>query len=118
MNKNKKKEISLSWQDFVAMGNPENAPKTEEKTIRYDFSQETIRIHLEKKGRGGKEVSIVKGFSGPKEILQNWAKELKKECGVGGSVKNNEIIIQGNNRDKILQILKSKGIKNIKLSGG
>jgi translation initiation factor 1 len=116
---NKKKETSLSWNDFIKLGNPENAPDLpKQEELKFDLSKEIIRIHLEKKGRGGKEVSIVKGFSGTEKMLNDLGKTIKKKCGVGGSVKDGEIIIQGNKRSMILKILNDLGYNNVKLAGG
>lgn len=69
------------------------------------------------KGRGGKTVTIIKGFIGSEEDLKDLGKMLKQKCGVGGSVKDGEIIIQGNYRDKLMQILKNKEY-NVKRVGG
>lgn len=115
-----KKETSLSWDDFKKMGNPENAPDIpEENEEKVDHSSFVIRVHLEKKGRGGKSVSLIRGLEDlPNEELNQLGKHLKSQCGVGGSVKNGEIIIQGEHRDKIIKILKEKGFKNIKKAGG
>ena len=81
-----------------------------------DPSQQQVRIHLDRKG-GGKIVSIVKGLEETMDVLMVIAKELKRGCGVGGSVKNGEILIQGNKREKIQQLLIKKGYA-VKLSGG
>ena len=114
-----KKETNLSWDDFIKMGNPDNAPELPEEKEDIDFSSFVIRVHLEKKGRGGKAVSLIRGLEDlAKEELETLGKELKSQCGVGGSVKNGEIIIQGEHRDKIIKILKEKGYKNIKKAGG
>jgi len=76
-----------------------------------------LEAHFSNKGRGGKTVTVVTGFVGEENDLKKLGKLLKTKCGVGGSVKDNEIIIQGNYRDKIMQILKKEGY-NIKRVGG
>lgn len=76
-----------------------------------------LEAHFSNKGRAGKTVTVVTGFVGCEDDLKNLAKLLKTKCGVGGSVKDNEIIIQGNYRDKIMDILKKEGY-NIKRVGG
>jgi len=84
--------------------------------IRRDPSDQKVRLHLDRRG-GGKVVSIVKGLTEPLDTLNTIAKELKKGCGVGGSVKKGEILIQGNKRGIIQNILLKKGY-DVKLSGG
>lgn len=79
-------------------------------------SLQKVRLHLDRKG-GGKIVSVVRGLSESVNSLNQISKELKKACGVGGSVKNGEILIQGNKRDIIQNILLKKGYE-VKLSGG
>lgn len=115
-----KKETNLSWDDFKKMGNPENAPEiNEEDQENIDYSAFTIRVHLEKKKRGGKSVSLIRGLEDlSQDKLNELGKHLKSKCGVGGSVKNGEIIIQGEHRDKIIGLLKERGYKNIKKAGG
>ncbi len=76
-----------------------------------------VRIHLETKGRKGKGVSIVKGLPLDKSALKALAKELKQKCGVGGSVKEFDIEIQGDHRDQLLSLLQKKGY-TVKKSGG
>ena len=83
---------------------------------RRDPSDQKVRLHLDRRG-GGKVVSIVKGLIEPPDTLNTIAKELKKGCGVGGSVKKGEILIQGNKRGTIQNILSKKGY-DVKLSGG
>jgi len=86
------------------------------QSLAIDPSQQQVRLHLDRKG-GGKIVSIVRGLQESNDVLTVIAKELKKGCGVGGSVKNGEILIQGNHREKIQKLLSKKGYA-VKLSGG
>lgn len=80
-------------------------------------NQQRLEAHLDKKNRGGKVATIIKGFQGNEDDLKTLGKMLKTKCGVGGAVKDNEIIIQGNFRDKVMQILQNEGYA-VKRVGG
>lgn len=79
--------------------------------------QQDLRIFLETKNRGGKAVSVVKNFVGSTEDLESLGSKLKKLCGVGGSVKDGDILVQGDFRDKILKYLNEQGYKAKKAGG-
>ena len=82
--------------------------KSEISSEIVESSKQDFRIHL-KRRPGGKIVTIVKGFIGKQVQIKTIGKKLKKKCGVGGTVKNNEILIQGNFRDKVIELLKQQG---------
>lgn len=79
--------------------------------------EQALEAHFSNKGRGGKTVTVIKGYIGPEKELDALGKRLKKYCGVGGSVKNGEIIIQGDLREKIMSLLKKEGY-TVKRVGG
>jgi len=87
----------------------------EEETIANN--QQKLIAKLERKGRGGKVVTIVEGFVGTDDDLKNIGKTLKNKCGTGGSVKDGEIIMQGDVRNKVVDLLIKEGFK-VKKSGG
>jgi len=79
--------------------------------------QQNLRIWLEKNHRGGKEVSVIRDYMGTLEEMEKLCRELKTKCGTGGSVKDGEIIIQGDQRKKIGEILTKLGYR-FKMAGG
>ncbi|MGC6470094.1 MAG: translation initiation factor [Flavobacteriales bacterium] len=87
--------------------NFEYSYESEEETLA--VSEQHLEVWLDKKNRAGKIATIIKKFVGSESDLKALGKILKSACGVGGSTKNGEIIIQGNHRDKIMNLLKNKG---------
>tara|TARA_Y100001956_G_C4077389_1_gene166794 strand:+ start:52 stop:408 length:357 start_codon:yes stop_codon:yes gene_type:complete len=81
-------------------------------------TQQDLRVLLEKKGRGGKQVTVITGFVGKSDDLDALSKKLKTQCGIGGSVKDGEILLQGDVRQKAKDILIKAGYSKTKLSGG
>lgn len=82
-----------------------------------DKADQEVRIWLNRL-KGNKELTVIKGLEEPEDELEKLGAELKKKCGSGGSVKNGEILIQGDHRDQALQILQKAGYKNTKKAGG
>lgn len=80
--------------------------------------QQKLRVAIDRKQRKGKEVTLVTGFVGKEEDLEVLGKLLKSKCGSGGSVKDGEIIVQGNHREKVVQLLKELSYSDTKATGG
>ncbi len=77
-------------------------------------SQQRLRLAMERAGRAGKTVTLVRGFVGAEADLKDLCKTLKQKCGVGGSVKDGEIVIQGDRRAQLLELLKKEGYTQTK----
>jgi translation initiation factor 1 len=89
----------------------------EEETEIIPPQQQKLYVSLDKKNRKGKRVTLVEGFVGSSEDIKSLAKELKSKCGVGGSVSENSILIQGDFRERVMSLLQEQGFK-VKRSGG
>ncbi|MDR0231428.1 MAG: translation initiation factor [Dysgonamonadaceae bacterium] len=105
---------SNDWKDrlnVVYSTNPDFRYETtnEEEPDTLPKEKQQLRISLDKRNRGGKMVSLITGFVGKDEDLQALGKMLKVKCGVGGSAKDGEIIVQGDFRKKILELLQKEG---------
>ncbi len=105
---------SNDWKDrlnIVYSTNPDFQYETSDRESPNTLPKEKqqLKISLDKRNRGGKMVSLITGFVGKEEDLQALGKTLKVKCGVGGSAKDGEIIIQGDFRKKLQEILQKEG---------
>ena len=86
----------------------------EEETETINKNQQKLRVSIEKKGRGGKTVTMINGFVGTEDDLKDLGKLLKGKCGVGGTVKDGSILIQGDFKQRIITLLKEEGYTQTK----
>ncbi|MCQ2297421.1 MAG: translation initiation factor [Bacteroidales bacterium] len=97
--------------DIVFSTNPDWKPEDEPEVITLAPEKQKLRVRMERKGRGGKQVTLVTGFVGNNDDLADLAKTLKTGCGVGGSAKDGEIIIQGDHVQRVKEILSKIGYR-------
>ena len=112
--RNQKLMKQNDWKDrlnVVYSTNPqfsyETEDETQEETLPKD--KQNLRVNIEKKNRGGKVVTVITGFIGSDDDLKELGKLLKSKCGVGGSAKDGEILIQGELKVKVIELLKKEG---------
>jgi translation initiation factor 1 len=112
-NKNKNRS------GLVYSTNPNFNPSEGEDIPAVDLapSDQQLRVWRDSKSRAGKTVTLVKGFQGSKASLEDLGKKLKSQCGVGGTVKDGDIIIQGDFRERVTDILLKMGY-GVKMAGG
>ena len=108
MSKNKKIPLGV-----VYSTNPDFEYEFEEKEVAETLppNQQNLKALLDKKARAGKQVTLITGFVGNEEDLNTLGKKLKNLCGCGGSVKDGEIILQGDFREKVVTWLTQQGYK-------
>lgn len=107
------------WKDrlnIVYSTNPDFCYETETapENPTPDKRQQRLRVSIEKKGRGGKTVTVVAGFTGTEDDLKELARLLKSKCGVGGAAKDGEILIQGELKQRVIDLMKAEGYSQTK----
>jgi len=106
--------------NIVYSTNPDFSYETEEENVAETLppQQQRLRVQLDRKNRGGKVVTLITGFVGNDDDLKELCKLLKTKCGVGGSAKDGEIIVQGDFKQKIIELLLKAGYTQTKGVGG
>jgi translation initiation factor 1 len=109
------KKLLNAFSALVFSTNPDAIKEAEpESTTTPSPKEQRLKVRIEKKHRGGKTVTVIDGFIGNEDDFQELAKRIKTKCGTGGSAKDGEIIIQGENREKIIPWLKEWGYTQTK----
>ena len=102
---------------YSEFGSTSNPDAVERAIQEQSPAQQNLRVQASRKGRKGKTVTVISGFQIKPETLEALLKQLKTQCGAGGTVKDNEIEIQGEHKQKLVEILTKLGYK-AKISGG
>ena len=99
----------IDLENFFIYSSDENKEEEEVQDEPIIPGEQRLFVRKEKKGRAGKVVSIVEGFEGSETQYEELAKEIKQHCGTGGSVKGDQIIIQGEKTEQIVRFLTNRG---------
>lgn len=102
---------------YSEFGHSDNADALERPVLELPPNQQNLRVQASRKGRKGKTVTVITGFQAKPETIASLLKQLKAQCGAGGTVKENEIEIQGDHAQKLVELLIKLGYK-AKVSGG
>jgi translation initiation factor 1 len=102
---------------YSEFGQPHHSEATERPIAELPPNQQNLRVQASRKGRKGKTVTVISGFQAKPETLADLLKKLKSQCGAGGTIEENEILIQGDHAQKLVQLLTQMGYK-AKVSGG
>ncbi len=118
-NSNSRATDRVVYSEFGSAANSSasNADALERSTQELPPNQQNLRVQASRKGRKGKTVTVITGFQAKSETLADLLKQLKAQCGAGGTLKDNEIEIQGDHGQKLVQLLVQMGYK-AKVSGG
>lgn len=120
MAKNPKTNDWRERLNVVYSTNPDFCYETtadDEETLTLPPARQRLRVQLDRKNRGGKVVTLVTGFEGTEDDLKELGRMLKSKCGVGGSAKDGEIIVQGDFKQKVLELLLREGYTQTKPVG-
>jgi translation initiation factor 1 len=114
MGKNKKNRVNVVYSTNPDFSFDHDEDESEETL---EPNEQLLYVSIDRKQRGGKEVTLVEGFIGAEDDLKDLGKFLKSKCGVGGTAKDGDIIVQGKFKDKVAELLEGKGYK-VKKKGG
>lgn len=109
----------MDWKESLSMAYSTNPQAVEEYHREEEVetlapSQQQLRVSIEKKGRGGKTATLISHFVGSEHDLKELARQLKTKCGVGGSARDDQILIQGEMKEKVVQLLRAMGYMQTK----
>lgn len=106
------KKKRIVYQEFGS-----STPALERAKPNLPPEKQDLRVQLSRKGRKGKSVTVITGFESSPDVLKALLKKIKNQCGTGGAIKDDNLEIQGDFRDKVLELLQKEGYK-AKISGG